>query len=72
MLRITKERKQRSWSKAQLPRRARLDQALVSKIESGRVRPYPREIRRLANALGVRDPAQLLEAADEHSGSQPS
>jgi transcriptional regulator with XRE-family HTH domain len=38
-------------SKAELARAARLDQGLVSKIESGRVRPYMPELRRLAQAL---------------------
>lgn len=52
-LRLTHERLQRGWSKAHLARRARLDQALVSKFESGRAKPYPRELRRLAHALGL-------------------
>jgi transcriptional regulator with XRE-family HTH domain len=63
MLKLTAERIQRGWSKAELARRARLDQALVSKIEGQRVRPYPTELRRLARALGVRadDAPRLLE-----------
>ena len=39
--------------KAKLARRARLDQANVSRIEAGRVRPYGVELRRLARALGL-------------------
>lgn len=53
MLRLSYERIQRGWSKAHLARQARLDQALVSKFEAGRARPYPRELRRLAAALGL-------------------
>jgi transcriptional regulator with XRE-family HTH domain len=53
MLRLTHERVQRAWTKARLARRARLDQALVSKFESGQAKPYPRELRRLATALGL-------------------
>lgn len=53
MVNLTIERQRHGWSKAELARRARLDQGLVSKIESGRVRPYPGELRRLARALGV-------------------
>ncbi len=52
MLRLTRERERRGWSKAALARSASLDQALMSKIESGRVRPYPAELQRLAEALG--------------------
>ena len=63
MLRLTKERERRGWSKAALARSASLDQALMSKIESGRVRPYPTELRRLAEALNwpTGDVARLLD-----------
>ncbi len=53
MLRLTRERTRRGWTKAELARRARVDQAQVSKIEAGRVRPYQPELARLARALGV-------------------
>lgn len=53
MFRLTKERQRRGWSKAELARRARLDQGAVSKIESGRLQPYAVELRRLARALGI-------------------
>ena len=53
MLRLTETRRARGWSKAELARRARIDQALMSKIELGRLRPYPVELRRLARALGL-------------------
>ena len=53
LLRLTAERQRRGWSKAELARRARLDQANLSRIESGRVRPYEVELRRLARALGL-------------------
>ncbi len=48
---LTREWERRGWSKAALARSASLDQGLMSKIESGRVRPYPAELRRLAVAL---------------------
>ena len=53
MLKLTLERQRRGWPKAELARRARLDQANVSRIEAGRVRPYMVELRRLARALGL-------------------
>jgi len=52
MLRLTDERMKRGWSKAEVARRARLDQALISKFEARRATPYERELRRLAQALG--------------------
>jgi transcriptional regulator with XRE-family HTH domain len=63
MLRLMLERQDRGWSRAKVARRADLDQGLYGKIESGRVRPYPRELRRLARALGIRtdDAEALLE-----------
>lgn len=50
---LTKMRLERGWSKAKLARRAQIDQGTQSKIESGRTRPYPAELKRLAVALGV-------------------
>ena len=43
----------RGWSKAELARRAGLSEADVGKIESGRLRPYPGQLRKLAKALHV-------------------
>jgi transcriptional regulator with XRE-family HTH domain len=53
MIRLTHERQLRGWTKAHLARAATLDQTLVSKAESGRLRLYERELRRLARALGL-------------------
>jgi transcriptional regulator with XRE-family HTH domain len=53
LLQLTRERRARGWSQAELARRAKLDQSTLSKIESGWLRPYPRQLRRLARALGV-------------------
>jgi transcriptional regulator with XRE-family HTH domain len=53
MLQITRERHRRRLSQAKLARRAQLDQSIVSKVESGRLRPYPCQLRRLARALGI-------------------
>jgi len=59
VLNLTERRIAAGLSKAALARRASLDQALLSKIESGRVRPYERELQRLAAALDV----PVLQAA---------
>jgi transcriptional regulator with XRE-family HTH domain len=65
---LTELREGRGWSKAQLARRARIDAAAGSRIESGRMRPYPGELRRLGRALGWprgQDPALLQPARVE-------
>ncbi len=49
------ERSRRGWSRAELARRAGLNASTVGLIESGRLQPYPRQLYKLANALGVRE-----------------
>lgn len=71
MLRLTAERLRRGWSKAELARRARLDQANVSRIEARRVRPYAVELARLARALGL-EPDEGERLLDEAGGGQGS
>jgi transcriptional regulator with XRE-family HTH domain len=60
MRRLTFEREQHGWSKAELARRARLHPSTVGAIETGRQLPYPAQLRKLALALGL----QAEEAAD--------
>src|SRR5947199_9079866 len=52
MLRLTIERRRRGWSQAMLARAAEIDQSNLSRIESGRARPYGVQLIRLARALG--------------------
>lgn len=47
-------RQRRGWSQRKLARQANLPEADVSRIETGRLRPYRGQARRLARALGVR------------------
>ena len=65
-IRLTAEREANGLSKAALARAARHDQALISKIESGRVKPYPSELGRIADALGWprQDAESLLRRTD--------
>lgn len=58
MLKLTFEREKIGMSKAELSRKAGLDQSLISKIESGRIKPYPSEINRISYVLGL--PAEQL------------
>ncbi len=53
MLKLTVERERRGWSKSELARRARLEQGLIGKFEAGRIKPYPKQIERVARALGI-------------------
>ena len=63
MLRLTQEREARGWSQAELARRARLHPSELSKIESGRIRPYRPLLRRLARHLRLpaADAGRLLD-----------
>lgn len=56
-------RKQRGWSRAELARRARMQGGVVAWIEEGRFLPYPSQLSKLAEALGVGEPPRLLEQA---------
>ncbi len=60
MLRIKQERKKRKWRLEDLAYFARISVADVSRIESGRMKPYPNHAKRLAEALGL-TAEQLLE-----------
>jgi ribosome-binding protein aMBF1 (putative translation factor) len=51
---IEKHRQERGWSKAKLARQAEMNAATVGWIESGRFRPYDRQLEKLAAALGLR------------------
>src|SRR5437773_12171735 len=66
MLRLTAERQARGWNKTELARRARMQPGELSKIESGRMRPYPKQLRKLGRALGLpaeQDESLIAESA---------
>ena len=67
MKQIKGHREVRRWSKAELARRAGLNASTVGWIESGRFRPYPGQLEKLAHALGVPS-TDLSEAAQEADG----
>lgn len=66
-LRIRTERLRRKWTQTELAARSGLSTSDVSRIETGRLRPYPRQLARLARALRLA-PERLLEPdeAGEH------
>jgi len=70
VLNVTVERELRGWSRAELARRAGLNPTTVGLIESGRLRPYDSQLRKLGKALGF--PEAEIHALLEHpSGSPP-
>lgn len=53
MLVLTLKRQARGWTKSELARRARMTPGDIGKIESGRLKPYRSQLRKLARALSV-------------------
>ena len=64
MLRIKHERLRRGWIQVDLAYHSRVPVADVSRIETGRLRPYDSQITKLATALGV-GPTELLQEVAE-------
>ena len=68
---LTFERTRRGWSKSELARRAQMNPATVGQIEAGRLRPYPTQVRKLADALGLPpDEANRLLEVGTQEGTQ--
>jgi XRE family transcriptional regulator, regulator of sulfur utilization len=63
-LRIRTERQRRGWSQTVLGARAGMATSEVSRIETGRLRPYPNQLRRLAKALDVPADELLKPSSD--------
>jgi len=63
MIRLTEVRIRRGWSQSELARRAHINAGTVSLVESGRFKPYPAQIAKIARALGhpTDTAGQLLE-----------
>jgi len=72
-LALTAERERRGWSKAELARRAKIDQSTLSRIEAARLRPYGPQLRRLQRALGIKaaDAPRLLEEVESSVACAP-
>lgn len=50
---ITARRQERGWSRSELARQAGMHASTVGQIENGRYHPYPVQLEKLANALGI-------------------
>jgi transcriptional regulator with XRE-family HTH domain len=61
MIRIKFERLQRGWNQTALAYHAGMSAGDISRIESGRLKPYPAQIEKLSAVLGVEPNALLVE-----------
>lgn len=64
MLRMTRLREERKFTKAELARRAKMHPSSIGQIESGSLRPYPSQLEKIARALEVKRPSTLLDEVD--------
>lgn len=64
MLRLRAERKRRRWRLDDLAYHSRLAASDISRIETGRLRPSERQLKRLGRALKV-ESSVLLEEVEE-------
>lgn len=63
-MKLTDLRVAKGWSKAELARKSGIVASDIGKFESGRLRPYPGQLKKLSEALGV-ELGQDLNVADE-------
>jgi len=56
-----KRRREIGITKAELARRAHVQANTIGWIEAGRFKPYPVQLERIADVLGVADPSSLLD-----------
>ena len=64
MLRLKQERLRRGWTQTDLGFHARMTAAEISRIETGRLIPYPGQLNRLVGVLGIQH-QQILEQVAE-------
>jgi transcriptional regulator with XRE-family HTH domain len=64
MVRLRWERLRRGWTQAQLATRAEMTTPDISRIETGRLVPYPKQLIRMGRVLKV-DPSTLLDEITE-------
>ena len=68
-MRLKQVRQDLGWSQARLSREAELCQATVCAIELGRLRPYPSQLLKLAQALDWKGiPEELLKESPASCG----
>jgi len=68
MRRLRLERRRRKWRQDDLAHHSRLATSDISKIETGRLRPSPRQLERLGRALNL-GPHELMEEVPDETSS---
>lgn len=68
MFRLTKLREAKGWSRSELARRTKINQPTISVLESGKIFPYPKWKRLIAEALEV-DPEILFQEVENDGES---
>ena len=70
MLRMKLERLRRGWNQTKLAYLARTSGPEISRIETGRARPYPKQLKRLAKVLRL-SPDVLMQEIGEPAAGNP-
>jgi transcriptional regulator with XRE-family HTH domain len=70
MLRMKLERLRRGWNQTKLAYLVRTSGPEISRIETGRTQPYPRQLARLSKVLGL-SPDALMQEIDEPTAGNP-
>lgn len=60
-------RKEKGMNKSELARLSRMQPGMIAWIEEGRFIPYPSQLEKLAAALGVDNPSDLMEVSENES-----
>lgn len=68
-LRLQEEREARGWSQAELCRRTGIHPTTLSRLEGGKVYPYPGWKRRLSRALGIPGD-ELFQGVEQAAGRE--
>ena len=64
MLKIRAVRKKKGWNQTVLAYRTGISIGDISKIENGRMVPYPSQRKRLAKALGIQPDELTMQVTD--------
>ncbi len=61
---LERERLNKGWTRAELARHASMQAGVIGWIETRRFIPYPSQLEKLADALGIEDSESLMNTAE--------
>ena len=67
MFRFKCQRAKKGWSQAELARRTGMHPSTISRIETGQMRPYPSQVKKIASVLGIAED----DVMEEVGGGDP-